>query len=77
MLIGLIGAGGLVGQTIIKCLKQDKIFDSKSIEFKFYTQTTNLGTMIPMFNKWIKIEKFNLSCLQTFSFDFIIKDLLQ
>ena len=72
MLIGLIGAGGLVGQTIIECLKQDKIFDSKSIEFKFYTQTTNLGTLIPIFNKWIKIEKFFISNLLDFSFDFII-----
>lgn len=72
MLIGLIGAGGLVGQTIIECLKQDKTFDSNSIEFKFYTQTTNLGTMIPIFNNWFKIEKFFMSNLQLYDFDFII-----
>jgi len=72
MLIGLIGAGGLVGQTIIKCLQQDRTFDSDLIEFKFYTQTTNLGTFIPIFNKWIKIEKFFMSNLQELDFDFII-----
>lgn len=72
MLIGLIGAGGLVGQTIIECLKQDMTFNSKLIEFKFYTQTTNLGTLTPIFNKWIKIEKFFMSNLLDFSFDFII-----
>lgn len=72
MLIGLIGAGGLVGQTIIKCLKQDMTFNSNLIEFKFYTQTTNLGTIIPMFNNWIKIEKFFMSNLQLLDFDFII-----
>lgn len=71
-LIGLIGAGGLVGQTIIKCLKQDKVFDSDLIEFKFYTQTTKLGNLHKVHNKWIKIDKFDLSCLQTFYFDFII-----
>ena len=72
MLIGLIGAGGLVGQTIIRCLNEDKTFNSDLIEIKLYTQTTKLGTIIPIFNKWINIEKFFMSNLQEFSFDFII-----
>jgi len=72
MLIGLIGAGGLVGQTIIRCLQEDMIFNSKLIEFKFYTQTTKLGELYLIHDMNVIIEKFNLSCLQTFYFDFII-----
>jgi len=72
MLIGLIGAGGLVGQSIIKCLQNDLTFNSKLIEFKFYTRKTKLGENYIIHDRNISIEKFDLSILQIFNFDFII-----
>lgn len=72
MLIGLIGAGGLVGQSIIKCLQNDLTFNSNLIEFKFYTRETKLGEKYLIHDRNISIEKFDLSILQIFNFDFII-----
>jgi aspartate-semialdehyde dehydrogenase len=72
MLIGLIGAGGLVGQTIIQCLQNDNTFNSKQFEFKFYTRETKLNQVYTIFNQSITIQQFILSDLITFEFDFII-----
>lgn len=76
MLIGLIGAGGLVGQVVIKCLQDDLTFNltfnSELLEFKFYTQNTKLNHKYTIHNKNVRIENFRISLLQDMFFDFII-----
>jgi aspartate-semialdehyde dehydrogenase len=72
MLIGLIGAGGLVGQLIIKCFQNDLTFNSNLIEFKFYTRETKLNHKYTIHNKNVRIESFRISLLQYMFFDFII-----
>lgn len=72
MIIGLIGAGGLVGQIVIRCIQNDLTFNGKFIEFKFYTQTTKLGELIMIHDKNYIIETFDLSQLNFINFDFII-----
>ena len=72
MLIGLIGAGGLVGQIVIKCIQNESTFDSDLIQFRFYTQTTKLGELIMIHKSNVEIESFNFSHLHFINFDFII-----
>jgi aspartate-semialdehyde dehydrogenase len=72
MLIGLIGASGLVGKVVIKSLQDDLTFKSELLDFKFYTRESGLGSIYQIHNKKVQIEKFVLSLLQDIFFDFII-----
>jgi aspartate-semialdehyde dehydrogenase len=72
MLIGLIGAAGLVGKVVIKCLQDDLTFNSELIDFKFYTRESGCGLKYILHKKKVIIEKFLMTIFEDNFFDFII-----
>lgn len=67
--LGIVGASGLVGQTILKVLKEEKMLNN--IDLYLITSDASAGKLIEFNNKKYKYIKLNSHCLNL-NLDFVI-----